>query len=88
VVTAAVEGISFPLEREEAVEIWATGAVAGVKASEAAGFGLLVQVLAFLDGGSMKPSSLQEWELTKRKSNTDGRHQNLILEKVVRTYKS
>jgi hypothetical protein len=58
---AAVEGISFPLEREEAVEICATGAVEGVEPSEAAGSGLLVFVLAFLGGGSMKPS-LQGWE--------------------------
>jgi hypothetical protein len=55
-VAAAVEGISFPLEREEAVEICAAGFVTGVEASEAAGSGLLVLVLAFLGGGSMKPS--------------------------------
>jgi hypothetical protein len=55
---AAVEGISFPLEREEAVESWAAGAAAGAEASEAAGAGLLELVLAFFEGGSMKPSSL------------------------------
>jgi hypothetical protein len=53
------------LEREEAVETSAAGAVAGAEASEVAGTGLLVLVLAFLGGGSMKASSLQEYELDK-----------------------
>jgi hypothetical protein len=64
-VTTVAEGISFHLEREEAVETWAAGAVAGVEASEAAGAGLLELVLAFFDGGSMKSSSLQVCELDK-----------------------
>jgi hypothetical protein len=57
---AAVKGISFPLEMEEAVDIWAVGAAAGAEASEAAGFGRTVLDLAFLDGGSKKPSSLRK----------------------------
>jgi hypothetical protein len=47
-VAAAIEGISFPLEREEAVESWAAGATARAEAFEATGvdwlelaFGLL-----------------------------------------------
>jgi hypothetical protein len=64
-VSTAAEGSSFPLEREEAVETCAAGAVAGAEASEAVGTGLLMLVLVFLGGGSMKPSSLQEYELDK-----------------------
>jgi hypothetical protein len=60
-VEAAAEGISFPLEREEAVDIWAAVAAAGAEASEAAGFGRTVQDLALLDGGSKKPSSLRKF---------------------------
>jgi hypothetical protein len=51
---AAVEGISFPFETEEAVDIWVAGTVAGAEASEAAGFGRAVLVLVFLGGGSIK----------------------------------
>jgi hypothetical protein len=58
VAAAAVEGVSFPLEREEAVDIWAARTAAGAEASEAAGFGRTTPDLAFLGGGSMKPSSL------------------------------
>lgn len=57
---ATAEGISFPLEREEAVDTWATGAVAGAEASEAATSGRTAPDMAFLDGGSMKPSSLRK----------------------------
>jgi hypothetical protein len=57
---AAVEGIFFPLEREEAVDIWAAGTVAGAEASEAAGSGGAALLLDFLGGGSMKSSSLQK----------------------------
>jgi hypothetical protein len=65
VVAAAVEGISFPLEREEAVDTWAAGAAEGAEASEAATFGRAAPDLAFLDGGSMKPSSLQRRKLIR-----------------------
>jgi hypothetical protein len=60
VAATAVEGIFFPLEREEAVDILAAGTVAGAEASEAAGSGGAALVLDFLGGGSMKPSSLQK----------------------------
>ena len=58
VVVAA--GISFPLEREEAVDAWAAGAALGAEASEAATAGGTASDLAFLSGGSAKPSSLQK----------------------------
>jgi hypothetical protein len=57
---AAAEGISFPLKREEAVDIWAVGAAAGAEASEAAGFTGTVLDLTFLGGGSVRPSSLRK----------------------------
>jgi hypothetical protein len=55
---ASAEGIFFPFEREEAVDIWAAGAVAGAEASEAARSVGAAPVLDFLGGGSMKSSSL------------------------------
>jgi hypothetical protein len=64
-VMTVVEGISFPLEREEAVESWAAGVVAGAKASEATGAGLLEDVLALFEGGSMRPSSLKAYKPIK-----------------------
>jgi hypothetical protein len=67
VLAAAVEGISFPLEREEAVDIWAPGAVVGAEASKAATVGGAAPDLAFLDGGSMNPSSLQGRKLIRIK---------------------
>jgi hypothetical protein len=54
-VTAA-EGISFPFEREEGVGATFDGAVV----SDAAGVGLPGLVFAFFEGGSIKPSLLQE----------------------------
>jgi hypothetical protein len=60
VVAAAIEGISFPLEREEAVDTWAAGAAVGAEASEAATSSGAAPDLAFLHGGSMKPSSLRK----------------------------
>jgi hypothetical protein len=57
-VAATVEEISFPLEREEAVDTWAAGAAVGAEASEVATSGRTAPDLAFLDGGSLKPSSL------------------------------
>ena len=71
VAAAAVEGVSFPLEREEAVDIWATGTAAGAEASEAAGFGRTAPDLAFLDGGSMKPSSLRKRKLAKSRKECE-----------------
>jgi hypothetical protein len=59
--------MSFPLEREEAVDTWAAGTAVGAEASEAAGFGGAAPDLAFLDGGSMKPSSLQRRKLARVK---------------------
>jgi hypothetical protein len=56
----AAEGTSFPLEREEAVDAWAAGIALGAEASEAATTGEAAPDLAFLDGGSMTPSSLQK----------------------------
>jgi hypothetical protein len=53
-------GMSFPLEREEAVDAWAAGVALGAEASEAATAGGTTSDLAFLDGGSIKPSSLQK----------------------------
>ena len=50
---------SFPLEREEAVDAWAMGAALGAEASEATTTGETASDLAFLGGGSIKPSSLQ-----------------------------
>jgi hypothetical protein len=58
-VAAAIEGTSFPLEREEAVDTWAAGAAIGAEASEATMPSGAAPDLAFLDGGSMKPSSLR-----------------------------
>jgi hypothetical protein len=60
VAAAAAEGIFFPLEREEAVDIWVAGIVAGAEASEAARSDGAALVLDFLGGGSMKSSSLQK----------------------------
>jgi hypothetical protein len=67
VVAAAVEGISFPLEREEAVDTWAARTAVGAEASEAATFSRAALDLAFLDGGSMKPPSLQRRKLIRVK---------------------
>jgi hypothetical protein len=67
VAAAAVEGVFFPLVREVAVDIWATGTAAGAEASEAAGFGRAAPDLAFLGGGSMKPSSLRKRKFGKVK---------------------
>jgi hypothetical protein len=67
VAAAAVEGVFLPLEREVAVDIWAAGTAAGAEASEAAGFGGTAPDLAFLDGGSMKPSSLRKRKIGKVK---------------------
>ena len=55
-----IAGASFPLEREEAVDAWAAGAALGAEASEAAATGGAAPDLAFLDRGSVKPSSLQK----------------------------
>jgi hypothetical protein len=52
---AAVEGTSFPFEREEGV-----GATFdGVGVSDATGVGLLGLVFTFFEGASVKPSSVQ-----------------------------
>jgi hypothetical protein len=48
------------LEREEAVDACAVGAVLGAEASEAAAVGETASGLTLLGGGSMKSSSLQE----------------------------
>jgi hypothetical protein len=58
IAAAAAGGIFFPLEREEAVDVWTAGIVAGAEASEAAGFDGAAQILDFLGGGSMKSSPL------------------------------
>jgi hypothetical protein len=52
---AAVEGFSFPFVREEG----AGASFDKAGASDVAGVGLLELILAFFEGGSVKPSSLQ-----------------------------
>jgi hypothetical protein len=51
---AAVEGTSFPFEREGAGATFDR-----VGASDAAGVGLVELVFVFFEGGSRNPSSLQ-----------------------------
>jgi hypothetical protein len=89
VLAAAVKGISFPLEREEAVDIWAPGAVVGAEASKAATVGGAAPDLAFLDGGSMNPSSLQGRNLIRIKErNVNDKSKTRILGQEVSTYRS
>jgi hypothetical protein len=89
VVAAAVEGISFPLEMEEVVDTWPAGAAVGAEASEAATFGRTAPDLAFLDGGSLKPSSLWKRKIGKSYERyANGERKIRILGKEVGTYSS
>jgi hypothetical protein len=82
-VAAAVEGTSFPLEREEAA-----GVALGAEASEAATSSGAALDLAFLDGGSMKPSSLRKETADKNyERNTSSKSQNMNSKKKAFTYR-